>query len=239
MLPGPSYEMPPINGQIRAANALHYWERRQEITANNLANANTTGFKAEKVFARIIGDAIPVADTMTDFTAGTLEPTGEPLDFALGDGAFFVVDTPNGERLSRGGSFTLDADRRVVDAHGNPLLGENGEIVLPPGSISVDAAGVIRVEGSEVGTLRVETVPPGTQLEHDEGTLFLPDPARAEMPLEERKVLQGHLESSNVSTIESLVDLISIQRNYAAVQRAVVTLDEIRDTVSNQLGKPV
>ena len=60
-----------------------------------------------------------------------------------------------------------------------------------------------------------------------------------EQPIEERKVLQGQLESSNVNTIDSLVDLISIQRNYAAVQRTMVTMDEIRGTISNQLGKPV
>src|SRR5688500_7228837 len=142
--------MPPINGMIRAANALTYWERRQEITANNLANAETTGFKAERVFARVMGDAIPVADTVTDRTAGTLMTTDEPLDLALADDAFFVVGTPNGERLSRGGSFTLDAEGRVVDSSGNPLLGDGGQIVLPAGNIEVDRAGVVRVEGTEV-----------------------------------------------------------------------------------------
>lgn len=231
--------MPPINGMIRASNALHYWERRQEIAANNLANAETTGFKAERVFARVMGDAIPVADTATDFTPGALTTTGQPLDLAMANDAFFVVESPNGERLSRGGSFTLDAEGRVVDSRGNPLLGDGGEIVLPPGNVDIDGAGVLRVEGTEVARLRVETVPPGTQLVHEEGTLFLPDPARVEQGAEERQVRQGHLEGSNVSTIGSLVDLISIQRNYAAVQRAVVTIDGIRSTISNDLGKPV
>lgn len=231
--------MPEINGMIRAANALHYWERRQEIAAHNLANAETTGFKAERVFARIVGDAIPVADTATDMSVGALTHTGEPLDLALADGAFLIVETPNGERLSRGGSFTLDAEGRIVDHRGNPLLGEGGEIVLPPGSIEIDRAGVLRVEGSEVARLRVETVPPGTELTHDEGTLFLPDPASVEQPVEERQLRQGHLEASNVNTVGSLVDLISIQRNFAAVQRAVTTLDDIRGTISNELGKPV
>lgn len=224
---------------IRAANALHYWERRQEIAANNLANADTTGFKAEKVFARVMGDAIPVADAMTDMSAGTLTPTGEPLDLAIGNDAFLVVETPQGERLSRGGSFTLDAEGRIVDSSGNPLLGEGGEIIVPAGgSIEIDPAGVVKVAGNEVARLRVETVPPGVQLTHDAGTLFLPDPARAEQPAEERKIRQGHLESSNVNTVGSLVDLISIQRNYAAVQRAVTTMDDIRGRVSD-LGRPV
>jgi flagellar basal-body rod protein FlgF len=230
--------MPEINGMIRAANALHYWERRQEIAANNLANADTTGFKAERVFARIIGDAIPVADTATDLRAGAITHTGQPLDFALPDGAFFTVQTPGGERLSRGGSFTLDAQGRIVDHGGNPLMGEQGEIIVPAGSIDVDARGVVRVEGAEVATLRIQTVPQGIRLTHDAGTLFLPDAAAEDQLAEERQVRQGHLEGSNVSTIGSLVDLISIQRNYAAVQRAVVTLDGIRSTISNELGKP-
>jgi flagellar basal-body rod protein FlgF len=227
------------NGMIRAANALHYWERRQEIAAHNLANSETTGFKAERVFARIIGDAVPVADTMTDLSAGVLTPTGEPLDLALAGQGFFVVGTANGERLSRGGSFSLDAEGRIVDARGQPLLGEGGEIVVPAGAIEIDHRGTVRVDGRAVALLRVETIPAGIRLEHEEGTLFLPDPAREEQPPEERQVRQGHLEASNVSTVGSLVDLISIQRNYAAVQRAVTTLDDIRRTISNDLGRPV
>ncbi|HUE96630.1 MAG TPA: flagellar hook basal-body protein [Longimicrobiaceae bacterium] len=229
--------MAEINGLIRAAHALHYWERRQEIAANNLANADTTGFKAERVFARIMGDQIPVADTVTDLTPGALTATGDPLDLAIGDEGFFVVQTAEGERLSRGGSFGIDPEGRIIDSRGNPLLGEEGEIVLPPGSVDIDRAGVLRVEGQEVARLRVETVPPGTQLTHVEGTLFLPDPARAEQPADERNIRQGHLEASNVNTIGSLVDLISIQRNYAAVQKAVVTIDEIRGRISD-LGRP-
>jgi flagellar basal-body rod protein FlgF len=229
----------PINGMIRAANALHYWERRQEIAANNLANSETTGFKAERVFARMIDDAVPVAGTATDFRPGALCQTGAPLDLALGDGAFFVIQTPAGERFSRGGSFSLNPDGQVVDPSGNPLLGEGGAIVAGTGSVEIDRGGVVRVNGTEVDRLRVETVPRGTPLQHEAGTLFVPDGAREPQAAEERSVRQGFLEDSNVSTIDSMVELISIQRAYAAVQRAVVTLDGIRDTISNQLGKPV
>jgi flagellar basal-body rod protein FlgF len=229
----------PINGMIRAANALHYWERRQEIVANNLANAETTGFKGERVFARVVGDSIPVADTTTDLRAGAIRETGAPLDLAMDGDGYFVVDTPNGERLTRGGSFTLDTDGQVVDANGNALLGEGGPIVASSGTVEVDRSGAVRVNGTEVDRLRVETVPPNVELTHEAGTLFLPDAARASQPPADRKVRQGALEESNVGTIDSMVDLISIQRAYAAVQRAVTTLDGIRETISNDLGKPV
>jgi flagellar basal-body rod protein FlgF len=228
-----------INGRIRAANALHYWERRQEIAAHNLANSDTTGFKAERVFARMVGDAIPVADTATDMRAGTVTNTGQPLDFALGDLGFLVVDTPGGERLTRGGSFELDTEGRIVDQRGNPLLGEGGEIIVAGGSIDVNRAGVVRVDGREVGRLRVETVPADVRLAHEAGTYFIPDEERIEVAAEARDVRQGHIEASNVNTIGSMVDLISIQRNFAAVQRAVVTLDDVRSTIVNDLGRPV
>lgn len=229
--------MSEINGMIRAANALHYWERRQEIAANNLANADTNGFKAQRAFGRMIGDAIPVADAATDLSAGALTPTGDPFDLAIANDAFLVIETPNGERLSRGGSFALDQEGRLVDHAGNALLGEGGDIVVPPGSFEVDTTGTIRVEGREVARLRMETVPPGTALTHEGGTVFLRDAASQEQPIESRRLRQGHLEQSNVDTIGSLVDLITIQRNFAAVQRVVTTLDEVRDTISNRLAR--
>jgi flagellar basal-body rod protein FlgF len=229
----------PINGMIRAANALHYWERRQEIVSNNLANAETTGFKAERVFARVIGDSIPVADSATDLRTGNIRETGAPLDLALSNEGFFVIETPNGERLTRGGSFTLDANGQVVDSDGNALLGENGPIVAPTGAIVIDRSGAVKVNGAEVDRLRVETVPLNVRLQHDAGTTFLPDPSRASQAAADREVRQGALEDSNVGTIDSMVDLISVQRAYAAVQRAVTTLDGIRETISNDLGKPV
>lgn len=229
--------MPIINGMIRAANALHYYERRQEIASNNLANSETVGFKAERVFARMVDDAVPIAGVATDFRAGPIRETGSPLDLALPEEGFFVVETANGERFTRGGSFSLDAEGRIVDTSGNPLLGDAGPIVVGAGSVDIDARGTVRVNGAEVDRIRVERAPAGVQLQHEAGTLFVPDQAREVVPPEERSVKQGSLEESNVSTIDSMVDLISIQRAYSAVQKAVTTLDDVRNTISNQLGK--
>jgi len=234
--------MPPIfrnTGMTSAAAALRYWERRQEVVSNNLANASTDGFKAERVFARMVDAALPAADTVTDMRDGTLKPTGAPLDLALTGQGFLVVGTANGERLSRGSSFRLDERGQIVDQGGNPLLGEDGPITPPAGTISIDRAGAVHVDGREVARLRVETVPPNVRLQHDAGTLFLPDPARQPAPPDARAVHQGALEESNVGTVDALVDMISVQRAYAATQKAVTTLDDIRDTIANQIGKPV
>lgn len=228
----------PINGLTRAAHALRYWERRQEVVSNNLANANTTGFKAERVFGQLMGGALTVANTQTDRTAGALAETHAPLDLALGGDGFFVVQTAGGERLTRGGSFSLDAEGRIADAAGNLLLGEGGAITVPPGGeLSIDADGVLRVNRAEIGRLRVETVPAGEQLQHEGGTLFVPGATRQPAEPGARQVKQGYLEDSNVNTIGTMVDLISIQRAYSAVQKAVTTLDGVRGTIANELAK--
>src|SRR5690349_22774905 len=98
------------DGIAAAASALRYYERRQEIVANNLANADTDGFKAERVFARLIDEAHPAPDVATDFRRGTFKETGSALDLATDSDGYFVVSTTQGERLSRGGAFQLSPD---------------------------------------------------------------------------------------------------------------------------------
>ena len=227
------------NGLTSSAAALRYWERRQEIVANNLANVDTSGFKAERVFARAVGDGLPTVETATDLRGGTLTQTGTPLDVALEQDQFLVVSTPNGERLSRGGSLRLDDAGRLTDAAGNPVLGEHGVITVPPGELHIDANGTVSADDRELDRLRVESVPTGTTLQHEGGTLFIPPATRQVVPHEARGVKQGFLESSNVNSINALVDMISVQRAYAAIQKAVVTLDGIHGTAANELGKPV
>ena len=232
--------MPPrTNGMSSAASALRYWERRQEVVANNLANVSTDGFKGERVFARMMGDALPVAETATDGRAGTFRQTGNALDVAIEGDGYLVVDTPKGERFRRGGSFQLDAERRLVDADGNVLLGDKGPVKLPLGEVTIGGDGQVRVDGKEVARLRMERTAPGVPLQHDAGTLFVPDATRLPVAPADRKLRQGFVEESNVSSVGALVDMIAVQRAYASVQKAVTTLDDIRETASNQLGKPV
>lgn len=227
------------NGITSAAAALRYWERRQEVAANNLANTETSGFKAERVFARMIDDALPVADAETDFSVGALRPTNAPLDLALDGPGFYVVETPAGERWTRGGSFRLDEEGQVVDANGNALLTDSGPIVAGKGEVQIGRDGVVRVDGAEVGRLRVEAQPEGEVPAHEGANLFVPGEQRQPLDEDARAVRQGYVEESNVNTIDSMVDMISIQRAYASVQKSVTVLDEIRNTISNQLGKPV
>jgi len=225
------------DGIAAAASALRYYERRQEIVANNLANADTDGFKAERVFARLIDEAHPAPDTATDFRRGTFKETNGSLDLATDSDGYFVVSTPQGERFSRGGTLQLSPEGILTDPAGHPLLGEKGQIKLGPGTVTIDRDGLVAVDGESVDRLRMESVPPGTPLQHDAGTLLVPATTRQALALGSRAVKQGFVEESNVNTISTMVDMISVQRAYANAAKALTTLDGIRATISNDLGK--
>ncbi|MFN8582724.1 MAG: flagellar hook-basal body protein [Gemmatimonadaceae bacterium] len=233
------------DGIASAASALRYWERRQDVASNNLANASTDGFKAERVFARLMSDALPTPDALTDVRNGTYRTTGQSLDLAIQGDGFFVVQTPSGQRWTRGGAFGLNADGVLVDADGNAALGERGPIRLTrdvqgrevlPEHVEIDRTGLVSVNGVGIDRLRIErTASPS--LTHAEGTHFVPDGTTQSVAIADRNVKQGAIEESNVNTVSALVDLIEIQRNYAFAQRVLTTLDGIRSTISNDLGK--
>jgi len=236
-------------GLDHAAAALRYWERRQEVVANNLANVNTDGFKGERAFARLLSDGTtPAVDTVTDLRAGPMTTTGAPLDLALSKDHMFVVQTADGERLTRGGSFQIDASRRLTDAMGNAVLGEVDSAGNPRGPINIPAftanvqisdAGAVMADGRQVGQLRIERIPSGTRLQHEGNGMFSVPPTRVAVPVADRGVRQGMLEESNVESVNSLVDLIAIQRAYASVQKVLSTIDSVRGIAVTELGKPV
>ncbi len=235
-------------GIDNVAAAMRNLERRQEIVANNLANVSTDGFKGERAFARLLSDGVtPAVDTATDFRSGPITQTGAPLDLAITGSGFFVVQSPAGERYSRGGSLRLDDNGQIVDANGHALLGENedgsptGPIVVPPDSkdIHITASGAVFTGATQLGQLRLESVSAATRLQHDAGGLFLPPTTRTPIPTDERTIRQGAREESNVTSIESLVDMISIQRAYASAQKVMTTIDSARGISVTEIGKPV
>lgn len=227
------------NGLQTGAQALRYWQARQQVTANNLANAETSGFKGERVFARLLGDSIVQAQAATDLRDGAITVSGGPLDLAIEGDGYFVVDTAAGERLTRGGSMRLDAEGRLADAGGNVMLGNDGPIVIPRGTaeIEITVAGEVRADGTPVGRLRMEKAGEGARLEHEGGVLFSVNGARARVEDGDRRVRQGALEASNVNTLESMVDMIDIQRAYAAVNSSIKAVDGMMDTIANQIGR--
>jgi flagellar basal body rod protein FlgG len=232
------------NGMSSSAAALRYWERRQEVASNNLANVSTDGFKAERVFAQMVEGALPAANATTNFAPGALNTTNNPHDVAIDGKGFFVVQTANGERLSRGGSLHVDGQGNLVDASGNQLLGEKGPInVASRGNaestdFEITRSGAVMVDKVEVGRLRLESVADNVPLTREGAGLYVPPSKRTPMDPDARVVRQGVLEESNVSSVSEMVDMISIQRAYGAVQKAMTTLDAARGIATTELGKP-
>ena len=140
--------MPTINGLDSAAAALKFWERKQEIVANNLANVSTDGYKSQRIFARLLDGIRPAAVTSSDLSVGVMKQTGNAMDVAIDGPGFFVVDTPNGERYTRGGTLRIDDKHHLVDMEGRPLLGvkKNTPLKLGDGPVEISKTGERHVE---------------------------------------------------------------------------------------------
>jgi flagellar basal body rod protein FlgG len=227
------------------ARTLGYYTKLQALTANNLANSDTEGFKADVMSARKIGTlTFPVPVTRTDLSQGTLTPTGRSLDLSLEGPGFFVLQTDQGERLTRGGSLALDGANRLADRHGNVLLGENGPVQIPLryASLEVQADGQVVVDGTRIDRLRVETVTDPATLLKDGAGKFTPATAtEARLPVDTTTTMvrQGQVEDSNQDTLKGVVDLVTIQRAYAANIDSLKALDSVLGTVVNEVGKVV
>jgi flagellar basal-body rod protein FlgF len=229
----------PLNGMDSAASALGYWERKQEVVANNLANVSTDGFKAQRVFATLLDGIRPEADAVTDLSTGNLKQTGGSMDVALKGAGFLVVSTPDGERYTRGGSLHEDSKHFLVDANGNQVLGNKGPMKLNGGPIKIAADGTVTQGGQIVDVLRVENAPTGTQLAHQGDALWVPAATKQVVAPKDREVEQGYIEESNVNSMGALIDMVAVQRSYASVQKAVTTMDSVNETITTQLAKPL
>lgn len=211
-----------------------------QIVAHNLANATTPGFRREgAVFAEIVDklrvDGGSIAQTSalvrtTDFTQGALRPTGNDFDLAIEGDGFFVIDTPDGLALTRGGSFTRAATGEIVTPGGGRLADEGGApIQAPPTNeqIVISADGTMSVGGQPVARVGVVTVPDKTTLTRREDGQFIPAGGAAEfIPAEDVTVAQGYLEQSNVNPILEMSRMIEIQRAYEAGQSLLQSDDE-------------
>lgn len=214
-----------------AMTGAKYALERQAANANNLANVSTTGFKAEVHRFRAVpieSEAFPTrafvvdATVGTDFAPGTIQQTGRPLDVAIeGQGWLSVQAADGSEAYTRNGSLTVTPEGQLQTRDGQAVLGEGGPITMPPNSeVSIGRDGMISlVSGgirSVITTLdRLKLVnPPSEQLERGADGLYrLPNGQTAEAA-PAVQVQSGALESSNVSVVEALVNMISLSRQF-------------------------
>ena len=226
----------------------------QAATANNLANATTTGFRADLSQARsmpVFGPGHPSRAFAQserpgyDLTPASLQTTGRDLDVAIqGEGWLGVLDAQGNEAYTRRGDLQRTVNGILVNGAGQPVLGNGGPVALPPAeSIAIAAVGIISIRpvGSDPNTLvqidRLKLVnPPGQQMEKGEDGLFRRrgdlGPAEADAFV---RVVPGALESSNVNAVESMVDMINHARKFEMQVKVMQTAQQVDDRTTELL----
>lgn len=209
--------------------------QEMQVVANNLANSSTTGYKTDKaIFAEFMVATGTSQDSVSmgglaghafQFDQGEMNFTGGQFDLAVQGDGFFVLQTPQGPRLSRAGHFQLSAAGTLVDGYGNNVLGAGGNpITLPPDAsqVSIGNDGSISANGQLVD--RVGVVVAEGELQRDSNTMFVAPGGYAQF--EEATVVQGALEQSNVSPVLEVARMIEVQRAYEAGQSMLEREDE-------------
>jgi flagellar basal-body rod protein FlgF len=234
-------------------------QRELDVVANNIANINTTGFKADAaVFAQILksgatdetftaADRRPsfVQDSMSwhDMSQGTIQTTGAPLDVAINGDGFLVVQTANGERYTRNGALQISSTGQLVTTNGDAVLGDNGPVTFQntDRDIVINRDGTIKVrEGQSLtsdstrGKLRVVTFVNPQQLTKEGASIFSANAGAEAVPLADAniQIVQGALEKSNVRPVIEMSRMIELTRAYS---EAAAVLQQQGDTRKNAI----
>lgn len=215
--------------------------------ANNVANANTTGFRAEGVmFSEYVQDlggspSLSMAAArvrQTDFGQGALGATGGTFDLAIEGPGYFLVGTPEGERLTRAGSFTPNENGDLVTAQGYPVLDSGGAPVFVPtgtGAVAIAADGTISAGGQPVGQIGIVMPLDPQAMTRADGVLF--HAASGWEPAAEGRMLQGFLEESNVDPVMQITRMIEVQRAYELGQGFLDREDQRIRNVIQAIGR--
>ncbi len=221
----------PVQGGLRQ-------ERKLETVSNNLANADTNGFKKDSISF----DDKYKAQMNKDYTQGNIITTGNPLDFALSGDGFFKIETPEGIKYTRNGNFTLDVNSNLVDQNGNPVMGQGGAIAINVDNIeenlSISEIGEIFIDGEIVDTLDIVTFSDLKKLEKDgQNLLFYNGETANEIQPEKLNVQQRALEKSNTIVVEEMARMIDYHRMFDTFTKSMMTFDEIDSKAINDVGK--
>ena len=236
-------------------------ERQMDVVANNVANINTTGFKADRSlfeeylrspahednFARADRRVSFVQDRATfhDFAAGPSEQTKNPLDIAIDGKGFLVVQTPAGERYTRDGNLQINNQGQLVTTSGYPVLGNAGPIVFQQTDKQVNIAtdgnvtvleGINRLD-SVRGKLRIVAFANPQKLVKDGGNLFSAGEGGAPQPDLTSRINQGFIEKSNVNSVTEMSRLIEITRTYTQISALLQQQSDLHRTAIEKLAE--
>ena len=237
-----------------ALSRLVAQQRSIDVLANNIANANTAGFKSARMLfsdwlSKQSGVAEPRGGSPLQFVQdratyrqtqeGTITQTGNPLDLALQGDGYFSVQTPAGVRLTRAGQFTLRNDGTITDSDDNPLLddGQRPIQVSPADSrLSISADGILSSENGRIARISVSSVVDPSQMKGEAAGLFNPGPSNS-APVANPHVIQGSIESSNVQPVLEMTRMMREQREFDFTSQFVQSESERQQTAIDTLTK--
>lgn len=256
-----------VKGLYTAYTGMINQEHRMDVLTNNLANADTNGYKKEGATAQsfdsilaykikdnsegyrlakktgIHNPGVKIGEGYTDFSQGPLKTTSNPYDLALTDQGFFTIEFQNkqGEtsvKYTRDGNFTLTDSGELVTQDGDYVLGTNGQHIKidPLKSVEINTQGQIIQDGSVVATVQVTDFEDYDYLTRY-GENYFEATDGAEEKESNAKVYSGYLETSNISVVNEMVNMITVSRAYETNQKVITTYDGTLDIAANQLGR--
>ncbi|MDB5531633.1 MAG: flagellar basal body rod protein [Devosia sp.] len=226
--------------------------RELDVIANNIANADTSGFKVEDTLTKTEAKTAPrtrqsdainfVIDdgVARNFGQGGLNQTSSPLDLAIEGQGFFTVNTPAGPRYTRDGRFTLDSTGRLATQAGAPVLGAGGgEIVVDPllGPVAIAKDGTVSQGINIIGKVEVSRFDDLASLRKDGDNLFRNVSNQTANAAPDARIHQGMLESSNVKTIEQVTRLIEVNRAYDSISKMMADTSDLSRRSIERIGK--
>ncbi|MCT4596747.1 MAG: flagellar hook-basal body protein [Vallitalea sp.] len=254
-----------VKGLYTASNGMIAQQHKMDVISNNLANVNTTGFKKDGVIVESFDEMLitkvndpnvsgnevigkmtlgcKVGNVYTDHSQGGATITGDPYNIAiLGEGMVAIgVEDKEGNmsvKYTRDGSFTLSSDGTLLTREGNYVLGEKGKIVIPNGSnnIRISEDGRIFDDDKIIDKISLTDFENPETLRKIGDNLYVKTEDTIEQDFSS-KILQGHLESSNVNTVKEMVEMINVMRTYEANQKVIHTQDETLGKAVNEVGR--
>lgn len=246
-----------IRGLYTAATSMQVQMNRMDVITNNMANSDTIGYKKDTMVQESFSDkltkridelgqtnigkmkvGVGTSKVVTDFEQGNLKQSNGQLDIAIEGKGFLAVNTARGERYTRMGDLTLNAEGYLLDANGDLVLDENNNSIIIPqtGSINISTNGTINVGGEQIAKLKLVNFEDLHYLEKEgEGLYKTLDGAK--MTNFTGSVRQGFVEGSNVNIVKEMVNMISLNRNYEANQKVIQTHDSLMDKAVNDVGR--
>lgn len=222
-------------GYVALSRQTSLW-RELEVVANNLANVNTPGYRGRDVMftnhlSKTLNDDSPFKEQINfvedyglaeDTSPGALKQTDNPMDLAIEDKGFFVVEGQDGEKYTRAGRFMLDTDGKVVDANGDALMTDSGTpLFIAPNESQFMVAkdGTVSTENGVIGKLKIVSFKDEQALLNVGANKYDSLPGQEAIPVDVPKIAQGSLEQSNVNGVTQITKLIDLQRSYGHVNQ--------------------